>query len=83
MKEGKKEYLVVKVFVGDRPARLPKGSLEGLKTAISRSLLKRMKREYVRCPVKGEEVPFLLCFNCSNFIRRVKGEVHCRGKKLE
>ncbi|OYT63050.1 MAG: hypothetical protein B6U69_00050 [Thermofilum sp. ex4484_15] len=76
------KYIVVKVFQGDKPAKLPKGSLRELGKIISRSLLRRMKNEYVRCPVRNEAIPFLLCFNCKNFIRRVKGEVHCRGDKI-
>jgi hypothetical protein len=39
--------------------------------------------EYVKCPVKGEDVPFPRCFVCASFIRRVKGFVHCSGERFE
>jgi hypothetical protein len=42
-----------------------------------------MRREMVECPVLGGEVPFLQCYFCPNFVRRVKGVVHCRGLPLQ
>jgi len=54
-------------------------ALNVLKSAVSGKMLGRMKREYVDCPVVNEAVPFLDCFVCVSFIRRVKGVVHCAG----
>ena len=50
-----------------------------LKSAVSGKMLSRMKKEYVTCPVVSSDVPFLDCFACVSFIRRVKGVVHCAG----
>ncbi len=56
-----------------------KEALEILKNAVSGKMLSRMKKEYVDCPVVGSQVPFVDCFACVSFIRRVKGVVHCAG----
>ncbi len=44
-------------------------------------MLSRMKKEYVECPIAKDRVPFLICFVCPSFIRRVKGVVHCKGEE--
>jgi len=49
---------------------------------VSRKVLSQMEREAVQCPVLGQRVPFLQCYVCENFVRRVKGVVHCRGNSL-
>lgn len=71
----------VAVRVAEKPPRVPselKAKLKGL----SPRLVSRMSREVVECPVLGREVSFLECYSCPNFVRRVKGVVHCRGRKL-
>ena len=49
---------------------------------VSPKMLKRMKQEYVDCPVLKEQAQFILCFVCPNFQSRVKGKVLCKGDPL-
>ena len=49
---------------------------------ISPKMLKRMKQEYVECPVLDDEIQFIQCFVCSNFQSRVTGNVLCKGDPL-
>lgn len=49
---------------------------------VSPRLLSRMRREAVDCPVLEREVPFIECYVCPNFLRRVRGVVHCKGLPL-
>ena len=49
---------------------------------VSPKMLKRMKQEYVDCPVLKRDVQFIPCFVCSNFQSRVTGKVLCKGDDL-
>ena len=49
---------------------------------VSPKMLKRMKQEYVICPVMEKEVQFIQCFVCDNFQSRVTGQVLCKGDPL-
>ena len=49
---------------------------------VSPKMLKRMKQEYVDCPVLESETHFIQCFVCPNFQSRVMGHVLCKGEKL-
>lgn len=49
---------------------------------VSPKMLKRMKQEFVDCPVLKEETYFIQCFVCSNFQSRVTGKVLCKGDPL-
>jgi len=49
---------------------------------VSPKMLKRMKQEFVNCPVLKKEVHFIQCFVCPNFQSRVMGHVLCKGDKL-
>ena len=49
---------------------------------VSPKMLKRMKQEYVECPVLKNEIHFIQCFVCKNFQSRVMGNVLCKGDKL-
>jgi len=49
---------------------------------VSPKMLKRMKQEYVECPVLKDEIHFIQCFVCPNFQSRVMGSVLCKGDKL-
>ena len=49
---------------------------------VSPKMLKRMKQEYVNCPVLKEEIQFMQCFVCPNFQSRVTGKVLCKGDSL-
>ena len=49
---------------------------------VSPKMLKRMKQEYVDCPVLEGEIQFIQCFVCPNFQSRVTGKVLCKGDAL-
>ena len=50
---------------------------------VSPKMLKRMKQEYVECPVLKDEIHFVQCFVCPNFQSRVMGNVLCKGHTLK
>ena len=50
---------------------------------VSPKMLRRMKTEYVDCPVLKEVVQFIPCFVCPNFQSRVSGKVLCKGNSLK
>ncbi len=50
---------------------------------VSPKMLKRMKQEFVKCPVLKEDIQFVQCFVCLNFQSRVMGEVLCKGDPLK
>ena len=49
---------------------------------VSPKMLKKMKQEYVDCPVFKEKIQFIQCFVCPNFQSRVMGKVFCKGDPL-
>jgi len=49
---------------------------------VSPKMLKKMKQEYVDCPVLKKEAHFIQCFVCPNFQSRVMGSVLCKGDNL-
>jgi len=49
-------------------------------SGVSGKMLKRMKQEFVDCPVLKKEVQFIPCFVCPN--SRVTGKVLCKGDNL-
>ena len=49
---------------------------------VSPKMLKKMKMEYVDCPVLKEKTQFIQCFVCPNFQSRVMGKVFCKGDPL-
>ncbi|MGY5142756.1 MAG: hypothetical protein ACW9WZ_06905 [Nitrosopumilus sp.] len=49
---------------------------------VSPKMLKRMKQEFVDCPVLKEKTQFIQCFMCPNFQSRVTGKVLCKGDSL-
>lgn len=51
-------------------------------SGVSPKMLKRMKQEYVDCPVLEAETHFIQCFICPNFQSRVNGRVLCKGGEL-
>ena len=79
---GEARYRVV-VKVPEKPVKVSKERMGELKGVVKGALLVRMKREAVDCPLRSEAVAFLECFTCDNFLRRVKGEVDCRGASVE
>ncbi len=93
---GELEYkFEVDVVATEKRQRLPADIKDELKAAgmmddkgkiklkgVSPKMLKRMKQEFVDCPVLGEETQFIKCFVCSNFQSRVTGKVLCKGDPL-
>ncbi len=49
---------------------------------VSPKMLKKMKLEYVECPVLKADIQFIQCFVCPNFQSRVMGKVLCKGEPL-
>jgi hypothetical protein len=49
---------------------------------VSPKMLKKMKHEFVECPVFKENIQFIQCFVCPNFQSRVMGKVLCKGEPL-
>ena len=49
---------------------------------VSPKMLKKMKLEYVDCPVLKKDAHFIQCFVCPNFQSRVMGSVLCKGDSL-
>lgn len=49
---------------------------------VSPRMLKRMKQEYVGCPVLKENIHFIQCFICPNFQSRISGKILCKGDPL-
>lgn len=50
---------------------------------VSPKMLKRMKQEFVECPVLKGDIQFIQCFVCPNFQSRVMGKVFCKGDPLK
>ncbi len=69
----------VKVMDAGKSLRISKEVSEAVKNTIGGRMMQKLKKEYVDCPVAGRQIPFLECFLCVSYIRRVKGEVHCAG----
>ncbi len=85
----------VEVLKLEKPQKLTPEIKESLKSAgmvdekgkmkikgVSAKMLKRMKQEYVKCPILKTDVQFVQCFICPNFQSRVTGVVLCKGNKL-
>ena len=70
----------VKAILKDGGMMDEKGKLK-LK-GVSPKMLKRMKQEFVDCPVLKTEIHFVQCFVCPNFQSRVMGNVLCKGDPL-
>ncbi len=73
---------VVQVLLPDKAPPTAKQYVQDLKGVAGGKQISRMKKEAVDCPVLEKKVSFVQCFACPNFIRRVKGQVGCRGLPL-
>ena len=73
---------VVEIVVPEKPPTTPKQFVQDLKGVAGGKQIARMKKEAVACPVLNKTVSFVQCFACPKFIRRVKGNVDCRGLPL-
>ncbi len=72
----------VEILAPEKVSPTPKQYVQDLKGVVGGKQLARMKKEAVDCPVLEKRVSFVQCFGCPNFIRRVKGQVGCRGLPL-
>ncbi len=85
----------VEVKAAEKSQKIPDNVKEELKASgmmddkgklkikgVSPKMLKRMKEEYVECPVLKQDTHFIQCFVCPNFQSRVTGKVLCRGTPL-
>jgi len=96
MSEGDSQHkYLVDIKAGEKSIKLTDQAKEELKSVgmmdekgklkvkgVSPKMLKRMKTEYVDCPVLKQEIGFVQCYVCKNFISRVKGQVYCKGDPL-
>lgn len=73
----------MEVKTSQRPLKVDRAIVDGLKKSLSNKMISKMKKEYVECPVAKQVVPFLLCYNCVSFIRRFQGLVDCEGKEYQ
>lgn len=86
----------VEVKAAEKSQKIPDDVKEELKTSgmmddkgklkikgVSPKMLKRMKEEYVECPVLKQDIHFIQCFVCPNFQSRVMGKVLCKGAPLK
>ncbi|MBS7644745.1 MAG: hypothetical protein QW569_02735 [Candidatus Bathyarchaeia archaeon] len=73
---------VINVIQVDKAIKIPKESLEALKGVLGARRVAKMKMEAVECPIRGKKLSFVECFSCPNFIRRVRGTIHCKGEPL-
>lgn len=71
----------IKVEQVSRALKIPKELISELE-GTSKTMVNRMKKEAVDCPVLKQKVSFIQCFLCSNFLRRVRGIVYCRGEPI-
>ena len=86
----------VKILTTEDKVKFPDALKEQLKSSgmmdvkgklklkgVSPKMLKRMKQEFVECPVLKEDIQFVQCFICPNFQSRVMGEVLCKGDPIK
>lgn len=73
----------VKIIESAKPLKPDPRVKDILKGALSPKMMSRLKKEYVHCPVIEKDLPFLNCYACVSFIRRIKGVVHCAGGPCE
>jgi hypothetical protein len=74
---------IVEIFSPEKPPPTAKQYVSELKGVAGGKQIARMKKEAVNCPVLNKSVSFVQCFACPNFIRRIKGNVDCRGLPLQ
>ncbi len=96
MSEGEIQHkYLVDIKAGEKGIKLTDKAKEELKSVgmmdekgklklkgVSPKMLKRVKLEYVDCPVLKQEIGFVQCYVCKNFMSRIKGQVYCKGEPL-
>lgn len=73
----------VEVKTSQKALKVDQKIIESLRKSLSNKMIAKMKKEYVECPVASQTIPFLMCYNCVSFIRRVQGVVDCEGKEFK
>ncbi|MCD6341627.1 MAG: hypothetical protein J7L83_02080 [Thaumarchaeota archaeon] len=74
---------ILEIGEAEKALRVEKKVSEALKGAVGKKMLSKMRKEYVECPLAGKKVPFLRCFACASFIRRIRGRVYCSGEEFK
>ena len=69
----------VEVKTANETFKADKRKLSQVKNVVRGKFIREVQKQYVSCPVFKRDIPFVDCFNCDNFLRRVKGQVHCKG----
>ncbi len=69
----------VEVKTALEPFKADKKKLSQVKNVVRGKFIHVVQKQYVTCPVFKRDISFVDCFNCDNFQRRIKGQVHCRG----
>jgi len=72
----------LKIETLEKAIRVSKDVREKAKKELGGKLVRKFSKDAVDCPDLGKKVSFLQCYVCPNFIRRYKGELHCKGEKL-
>lgn len=72
----------VEVKTSQKALKIDQEIIDSLKKSLSSKMIAKMKKEYVECPVAGQAISFLMCYNCVSFIRRVQGVVDCEGREF-
>ncbi len=80
MPDHKYELPVVKL---QRAIRVSREYKEKLKNLYGNKVISKFSKDAVDCPVLEKRVSFLVCMGCSNYVRRFKGYVHCKGDPLD
>ncbi len=69
----------VEVKTAETTFKADKRKLSQVKNVVRGKFIREVQKQYVSCPVFKKDISFVDCFNCENFLRRVKGQVHCKG----
>ena len=78
------EFLLINIFKPSKPVKVSKADRDKAKKGgLSVKMIRRMKLEAVHCPMTAKTESAVFCYSCSNFVRRVRGFVHCRYSRPE
>jgi hypothetical protein len=69
----------VEVKTAPEAFKADKKKLGMVKNVVRGKFIREVQKQFVSCPVFKRDISFVDCFNCKNFQRRIKGQVHCRG----
>jgi len=78
------EFLLINILQPQEAIKVSRAEVNRAKEGgLSAKMIRRMKLEAVDCPMTGKMESAIFCYNCPNFVRRVRRVVHCRYKKPE